>query len=118
MGSQIYFKEKNFPEIKVYPYAFEIKAIDFNKFRKFYFSDLKKIEHISRHDNWLSKLYLVFSTRARIFMPKDPWILRIYMKTGGNWEYKTSHKTNSEFNVIIQQLNDKILSITTPPPTS
>ncbi|RKF05160.1 hypothetical protein C8N26_0561 [Tenacibaculum lutimaris] len=68
----------------------------------------KEIRYKSQHDNWISKLYLIFSIRAKIFMPQDPWILKIYLKNGGSWEYETSHKPNNEFNTIIKQLKNQI----------
>jgi len=41
-------------------------------------------------------------------MPQDPWILKIYLKKGGSWEYETSHKPNNVFNTIIKQLKNQI----------
>ncbi|MFD2561432.1 hypothetical protein [Aquimarina rubra] len=101
-------EEKGFPVIKIYPDHFEVKAIDYSKYRTFYYSEIKDIKHYDPNNNWWTKLHIMSSLTAQIFSKNDPWILKIIKKNGGDWTYKTSPKSNSEFNQTIQLLKMKL----------
>ncbi|MDY8135463.1 hypothetical protein [Aquimarina sp. 2201CG5-10] len=102
------FESKGYPSIKIYDDYFEIKAIDFSKFRKFNYSNIKKVKHYDPNNNWWTKIYILGSISGHIFADDDPWVLKIKKKNGGSWEYKTSQKTNSEFNQVIKLIKIKL----------
>ncbi|SDF27787.1 hypothetical protein [Ulvibacter litoralis] len=102
------FEKKGFPSIKVFNEHFEIKAIDYWEFRTFNYSDIKEITHYNPNDKWWNKLYIMTSLTAQIFSKEDPWILKIIRINGGDWTYKTSYKSNSEFKKIINLIRLKL----------
>ncbi len=102
------FESKGYPTIKIYDDYFEIKAIDFSKFRKFEYSSIQKIKHCDPNDNWWTKIYRLGSIAAHLFADDDPWILKIKKKNGGSWDYQTSPKPNLEFDQVIKLLETKL----------
>ena len=43
-----------------------------------------------------------------MFAKKDPWILKIVLKNGGDWRYKTSPTHNMEFRNALKLIEEKI----------
>jgi len=102
------FEKKGYPTLKVYENYFEIKAIDYSEFRRFEFSNLKKIAIEDIKEKWWYKLYTLSSLAAQVYAKDDPVLLIIINKNNGIREYKTSNKTNLNFKEIISLINSKI----------
>lgn len=102
------FSKKSYPVIKLYDNYFEIKAIDYSKFRQFNYSELKEIKLIDHKQKWWFKLYSLTSFSSQIYSANDPIQLKIFKKNGGEWEYKTSNKYDSAFYSVINEINTKI----------
>jgi len=107
-NSPLIFECSRYPSIKIYEDYFEIKAIDYSKYRKFSYSSVKKIRHYDPNNNWWSKIYMFGSISAHVFSDDDPWILKIEKKNGGSWEYYTSPEEHSEFNEIVKLIHMKL----------
>jgi hypothetical protein len=102
------FESKGFPTIKLYENYFEIKAIDYSKFGKFEYSELKELKLVNPKNKWWYKLYVSTSMPGRIFSKDDPIKLKVIKQNNGDWEYQTSNKYNLEFRKIIKEINARI----------
>lgn len=102
------FEKKGFPSIKLFDEHFEIKAINYWEFRVFKYSEIKEIIHYNPNDKWWNKLYILTSLTAQIFSENDPWTLKVIKNNGGDWTYKTSYESNSDFRKIINLIKTKL----------
>lgn len=102
------FNEKGYPIIKIFENHFEIKAIDFWKFRSFNYNELKEVKVIDFKEKWWYRLYISTSLSAMFFSENDPIKLKVVKLNKGDWEYKSSCKYNLEFNQVINFINRKI----------
>ncbi|NJB84209.1 hypothetical protein [Wenyingzhuangia aestuarii] len=105
---KLIFEEKGFPIIIVFEKYFEIKAIDYNNFRKFNYSELKEIKLVDVKNSWWFQLYFLTSIKAQLFSGSDPIDLKIKKKNGGEWQYKASNESNLKFRNIINEINKRI----------
>jgi hypothetical protein len=101
-------EEKGFPMVKILWDEFQIKALDYWDFRTFKYSDVKRVSHYNPNDNWFMRLYISTSIAGRMFAKKAPWILKIVLKNGGDWTYKTSPTHNMEFRKALKLIEEKI----------
>ena len=86
----IQFKQKDFPELKVYADCFEVKARDHWEFRTFKFSEVQKIRYYDPNNNWWTPIAMLFSRHYMSFYAqKKYYYLRIYKNSGGYWNYIT-----------------------------
>lgn len=106
----LFLEENGFPSLKVFDNHFEIKALDYWKYKAFEFSEVKTIEFYDPNKKWWRKLYISLSLIAQIFSKDEPWILKITKKNGGVWTYKTSANFNSNFNQTVKLLRQKVSS--------
>ena len=84
------FKQKSFPELKVYADYFEVKARDHWEFRTFKFSEVQKIRYYDPNNNWWTRIALLFSRHyMQFYTQKKYYYLKIYKNTGGYWNYIT-----------------------------
>ena len=104
----IIFENKGFPSIRIFDEHFEIKAIDFWEFRNFKYSEIKDITHYNPNEKWWNQLYILIFPTAQLFSKNDPWILKIIKNNDGDWTYKTSNESNSDFRKILNLLKTKI----------
>ena len=102
------FDKKGYPKIKLFENHFELKAIDFWEFRSFNYSDVEYIKHYNPNELWYNKWYVYKSLLNQMFAKDDPWILKIKLKNGGDWTYKTSHKTDDLFLETLIHLSEKV----------
>jgi hypothetical protein len=105
----VIFEKKGFPSIRIFDEHFEIKAIDFWEYRTFKYSETKDITHYNPNEKWWNKFYLMTSPLAQLLSQDDPWILKIIKTNGGDWTYKTSYKSDSDFIKTINLLKAKIV---------
>jgi hypothetical protein len=86
----IHFKQKSFPELKVYTDYFEVKARDHWEFRTFKFSEVQKIRYYDPNNNWWTPIAILFTNLStRVYTRKKYYYLRIYKNSGGYWNYIT-----------------------------
>jgi len=100
---------KGFPIIKIYDDKFLIRGITDSDFKTFKYTDLKSIKHINpNHGSIFMRMYSSISLAGRIFSKDDNWILRINLKNGGDWKYKTTHTHNEKFSNALSLIKNKL----------
>lgn len=101
-----FFSESGFPEIKCFDSYFTIKARDFHNERLFYFSDVKRIDFYHpthRYSKWVILLFPMFY-RFATTLGTEPWVLKIHLRNGGDWEYMAKRGSNMRFRSILSDL--------------
>lgn len=103
------FERRGFPLVEVYEDYFSIKAIDHWEARKFEYSRVKQIQHLDPNSNFLKQVYIATSFFGRMFAKDDPWNLKVDLKNGGDWTYKTAAYRSLELMQILDYINRKLL---------
>lgn len=100
---------KGFPIIKILDDKFQIKGISDINFKTFKYTDIKNIRHYNpNNDSFFMKMYSSISLAGRIFSKDDNWVLKINLRNGGDWKYKTSHLQNDKFSTALRLINNKL----------
>ncbi|WP_313112118.1 hypothetical protein [Aequorivita sediminis] len=102
------FDKSGFPSIKIFDKHFEIKAIDNWTYRSFKYSEIKEIFHYDPNKIWWRKLYMQLSYTARMFSNNEPKILKVLLKNGGEWTYKTSSTYDPQFRKALHVIGRKL----------
>ncbi len=100
---------KGYPIIKIFKDKFLIKGITDVNFKTFRYADIENIIHYNPNKNSVfMKIYSKISLAGRIFSKNDNWILRISLKNGGDWKYKTKHVHNDQFSEALRLIKNKL----------
>jgi hypothetical protein len=102
------FKQKGFPELKVYTEHFEVKARDHWEFRTFKYSEVKKIRYYDPNNNWWTPIAMVFSRPYMSFYTeKKYYYLRIYKSSGGYWNYITPEFVSPDLIITLRHIEKR-----------
>ena len=98
------FEKQGYPSIKFYENHFEIKAIDFWEYRSFKYSNIDKISIYSlRYKIFGLFTYNHFTPERKVLQE-----IKILMKNGSYFKYKTSSVFNQEFEQSLKTIKRKI----------
>jgi len=97
-----------FPSIKVYENHFEIKAIDYSKYRAIKYQEVKEIKFSNPANNSSIQILKKISGTVNNLSRTSPCILKIVLNNGGDWEYKTTNKTDIDFHKLLRILRGKL----------
>ncbi len=103
----IQFKQKGFPELKVYADYFEVKARDHWEFRTFKFSEVHKIRYYDPNNNWWTRIALLFTNLSRFYIRKKYYYLRIYKNSGGYWNYITPEFVSLDLITALREIKKR-----------
>ena len=94
------FNKKGFPIIKLRDDCFEIKAIDFWKFKTFKYSEILEIDYYQTNQKyWYLNILQVFS-----YSRFESYKLKIFKKNGADWTYNTAKQHDNEFDDFIKKI--------------
>lgn len=93
------FNISGFPVIKVYETYFEVKSVEFTSYRRFNYEEVARIEYYKGGGNWATWPTVHF-LQAKF----EPYILRIFKKNGGDWEYNAPAKHSKDFEDFISMV--------------
>ena len=97
------FNKKGFPIIKLRDDYFEIKAIDFWKFKTFKYSEILEIDYYQTNQKyWYLNILQVFS-----YSRFESYKLKIFKKNGAVWTYNTAKLHDNEFDDFIKKIKDR-----------
>ncbi|WP_111879303.1 hypothetical protein [Aequorivita sp. CIP111184] len=109
----IHFKQKGFPDLRIYADYFEVKARDHWEFRTFRFSEVQKIRYYDPNNNWWTPIAMVFSRPYMSFYAqKKYYYLRIYKNSGGYWNYITPEFVSLDLITALREVKKRSGNIT------
>lgn len=100
------FRKEGFPVIKLNEESFEVKAIDFSKFRVFRYSEIVDVEYTkSEGDLWFWPILELISSKM------DPYKFIVKKRNGGSWDYIAPSKFDQDFKAIVSEIRHRINKI-------
>jgi hypothetical protein len=104
----ITFKANGHPTIKLFEDRVSIKAIDYGIFRDFKLTEVKSIDFPRPYEN--SLLGFLYETHSfwRKYRAKDDYVLKIKLKNGEHWDYKTIYNYDPAFKNLIEALKSRL----------
>lgn len=100
------FHKKGFPVIKMNEESFEVKAVDFSKFRVFMYSEVESVKYTrSEGDLWFWPILELISSKI------DPYKFIVKKNNGGSWDYISPSKFDQDFDAIVSDIRSRINNI-------
>lgn len=104
----VIFEEPGHPTIKSFESKISIKAIDYPNFRDFELNKIKSLELYRPYENSLLGLLYALHPFSKKYREKDDYVLRIKLKVGEHWDYKTTFEYSPAFSRLIESLQSKL----------
>lgn len=102
------FEEPGHPIIKILEDRISIKAIDYWEFRDFKFDNIKSIKLYRPYENSLLGFLFKSNPVWGEYREKDDFVLRINLKDGEHWDYKTVYNFSPTFKNLVDNLQSKL----------
>ncbi len=97
-----------YPKMVASTHSLVMQPRDIKVQRTFQLSEIESLEIYNRSQTTFRRLINAIDWKASLFDELEASILRINLKSGGNWEYELPHSISSEFLDFINLLQSCI----------
>jgi hypothetical protein len=97
------FNRDGFPVINLHEEFFEVKAIDFSKFRMFRYSDIHHVEYTNHEGSF--PFWPFFELLISKF---EPYKFIVKKNNGSSWDYLSPANFNQDFEAIVNEIKRRV----------